>query len=705
MPLIAADISTGASSSGAQFEMRTRVPDRWNTYYISRSTPNKEGALGVNPCVVVSSDYLNVLPNCVGYACGRFNEIVGSMKYPGFNCNAKNFISRCKQYYPTLQIADRPTLGGIMVYGPGNGAYGDCGHVCVVEAIAHDGKSCQVSESNYGDYGDGYFRFRTIEHTGSSGLSAWDCWGQNFMGCIVNPAVAAGTVYGLADTMGMSSGMGLESSSMWYTGGALSNGQYQSFIAPKLNLGGDSITYVTKYQEVSTTVRRDTLKHTDEDLYESKSTNLLSYPTNVESPFIILKIGDLTFGSYTKEGDINTSRSRVKVTYPNFMDKIDIVKVNGTVNQYTIGMTYQIQADDDPNFLDKVFSSVGYGKVYISYGDWMSPSFIYKEEEAIITKVTSSVDFSGSKISYTLQCTSNSLTLLGGTYNFSARHAKPSDVIFEMLNNSNYGLKEVFYGMTNNTQIRAKNLIATDDRAVDIEAKTSMDALSYLNYLVTCMTANEDNTDSPIKTSTYYMTIHDDLLGEEGLEGPYFTVQKVKADGKTLSIKDTYEIDVGFPSDNMVMSFNIVDDNSWSLLYNYSDNIQNQNYVYWIDDNGEMLTEYSPALTTSTTKFRTTQAQKDWWTNMTQFPVSATVTIKGLVRPAILMTYVRVNAFFYGQRHISSGLYIITKQQDIIDSNGYRTTLSLTRVAGDQDWYETNTETITTKIPYTTYKG
>ena len=89
---------------------------------------------------------------------------------------------------------------------------------------------------------------------------------------------------------------------------------------------------------------------------------------------------------------------------------------------------------------------------------------------------------------------------------------------------------------------------------------------------------------------------------------------------------------------------------------------------------------------------------------MTQFPVSATVTIKGLVRPAILMTYVRVNAFFYGQRHISSGLYIITKQQDMIDSNGYRTTLSLTRVAGDQDWYETHTETITTRIPYTTYK-
>jgi len=43
---------------------------------------------------------------------------------------------------------------------------------------------------------------------------------------------------------------------------------------------------------------------------------------------------------------------------------------------------------DDPNFIDKILSTVGYGKIKISYGDYASPSFIYKEEEAIITKVT-----------------------------------------------------------------------------------------------------------------------------------------------------------------------------------------------------------------------------------------------------------------------------------------------------------------------------
>ena len=65
---------------------------------------------------------------------------------------------------------------------------------------------------------------------------------------------------------------------------------------------------------------------------------------------------------------------------------------------------------------------------------------------------------------------------------------------------------------------------------------------------------------------------------------------------------------------------------------------------------------------------------------MTRFPITATLTIKGLLRSAMLMNYVRINTYFYGQKHISSGLYVITKQEDRIDSAGYRTTLSLTRI-------------------------
>ena len=48
------------------------------------------------------------------------------------------------------------------------------------------------------------------------------------------------------------------------------------------------------------------------------------------------------------------------------------------------------------------------------------------------------------------------------------------------------------------------------------------------------------------------------------------------------------------------------------------------------------------------------------------------------------MTHLRLNVIFPGgHKHISSGLYIVTKQQDMIDGSGYRTTLSLTKISGD----------------------
>ena len=53
------------------------------------------------------------------------------------------------------------------------------------------------------------------------------------------------------------------------------------------------------------------------------------------------------------------------------------------------------------------------------------------------------------------------------------------------------------------------------------------------------------------------------------------------------------------------------------------------------------------------------------------------------------MQYVKLNVLFFGRKHISSGTYIVTKQLDTVDSNGYRTTLSLTRVKGeDADEYD-----------------
>ena len=73
-----------------------------------------------------------------------------------------------------------------------------------------------------------------------------------------------------------------------------------------------------------------------------------------------------------------------------------------------------------------------------------------------------------------------------------------------------------------------------------------------------------------------------------------------------------------------------------------------------------------------------------WWTKITKYPIKGSIVVMGLLRPAMLMSYIRLNVIFPGGRkHIASGLYLITKQQDRIDANGYRTTLGITKISGD----------------------
>ena len=412
--------------------------------------------------------------------------------------------------------------------------------------------------------------------------------------------------------------------------------------------------------------------------------NLLSYPSLVESPFIIVEIGGYTFGSYDNAG----SRLGGKVTYPNFMSQINIVKINGQVNTYTIRMTYQITKGDDPNMLDAVFSKnkdkYGWQKIKISYGDWACPSYIYKEEEAIISKINSRIDFSNSRIEYELNCTSTSLPLTSNAFTFPAVTAKPSDILLKLLTNKAYGLQSIFTGMTSKSKVIDSGVITSDDKAVKIEAKDGISILSYMNYLVSCMSCITDPEDSIIKKTKYFLTLEDDILGKMG--GPFFKVTKVNANEQTKASQDsadTFTVDVGYPGNNFVLGFSINNNELWSIYYNYTKNLPQTNYVYSIDNEGNLITTYSPAISTSKDLKYTTESSKTWWTSMTEFPVTATLTIKGLMRPSILMSKVRINSYFYGVKHISSGLYIITRQEDSVSSSGYRTTLTLTRIGAE----------------------
>ena len=159
------------------FTQRRSKPS-YNKYYIRTVSGGYNPAISGYP----TDPTANVLSNCVGYACGRFNEIGGykKCKYP-IHCNAENFIERAKSL--GLVISTKPVPGGIMVwqYGTLSGVDG-CGHVEIVEEII-DENTIYTSASNYG--AETFYNAKRSNLNGRWGMAK----GFKFRGCIVNPAV------------------------------------------------------------------------------------------------------------------------------------------------------------------------------------------------------------------------------------------------------------------------------------------------------------------------------------------------------------------------------------------------------------------------------------------------------------------------------------------------------------------------------------
>ena len=160
------------------FNMRTSKPSAGNKFYNNGNNGGYSWCINGSP----TDKGCNVLANCVGYACGRFNEIIGSMKYKTLCCNAENFIERAKQ--AGLQVVSYPTLGGIMVWQKGATLSGTdgAGHVAVVERI-DSANQIYTSESGYGS--SAFWNSIRKNNNGRWGLGN----GYTFRGCIVNPAI------------------------------------------------------------------------------------------------------------------------------------------------------------------------------------------------------------------------------------------------------------------------------------------------------------------------------------------------------------------------------------------------------------------------------------------------------------------------------------------------------------------------------------
>lgn len=176
------------------FTVRTSRPVSGNKCYMTKKYSNGWSSCIRGKCGSTGTwdKECDVLANCVGYACGRFNEIYNEitkyqgMKYASLNCNAENFIERALSLgLKILGPNETPVPGGIMVFQKGNTLSGDdgAGHVMIPE-IVYDHNNVYTSESGYG--GTSYWNQKRTRGSNNR-------WGMGssykYRGEVINPAV------------------------------------------------------------------------------------------------------------------------------------------------------------------------------------------------------------------------------------------------------------------------------------------------------------------------------------------------------------------------------------------------------------------------------------------------------------------------------------------------------------------------------------
>ena len=267
--------------------------------------------------------------------------------------------------------------------------------------------------------------------------------------------------------------------------------------------------------------------------------------------------------------------------------------------------------------------------------------------------------------------------------NFPARTAKASDVLKEVIYNEQYRISELFPGMTR-ANIESKNLIPGDDTVVDIHRQVGISVIDYIKYLVNCMKFSGDVSSDGARNYIYVITLD---TNKDTIGGEYFKVTKINTNPgyNYINNQAEYVVNVGYPDKKAVMNFSIQQGDNWSILYNYNKSIEVPRHVYSINNQGGIETIDVNNLTMNYELSKEDSAEQNWWAQVTAFPIKATLELKGLVRPQLLMSYIKINVLFYGRKHIASGIYSILKQTDSIGSNGYKTTLELLRIKGDEE--------------------
>lgn len=393
---------------------------------------------------------------------------------------------------------------------------------------------------------------------------------------------------------------------------------------------------------------------------------LQNFNSIIETPYISVVFGGHRFGLKNTINPVTLTRDIDYIT------NLTIKKqASGQVNLYTLTLVYVIKPGDDPNKIDKILGTDQTRKIIFSYGDLSQPSLTYKEEEAIITNVKPSIDVVNARIVYTITAASTVSLNYAIKRNYDSVVAQPSAQIFDLLyTDTSNGLLELFPGMADRASVEAKRLIARTDKVVQIEAQQNVSPLERLKALVAQMQSSSN--------SFYGLVIHDYSDEIKTLNGQWFEV----IDSSLRPEKYSLDVDIGYPSNTKVFDFQVNNDTSFALITKYSGNLESSRIIN-VNDLGNFEVTSDPSFVVR--NGQTNEVLKSWWKTMTSYPISASLRIRGLIVPAVLAETIRVNVIFFGRKYNYSGKYMVTGQTDAISTSGYRTTLDLLRIEGDEE--------------------
>lgn len=404
----------------------------------------------------------------------------------------------------------------------------------------------------------------------------------------------------------------------------------------------------------------------------SGSTNTSVLPVvsvAVEAPYFELDISGVKFGGYHNK------------KIPNYVRSLTVRKINGSINEYSISLIHQIRPGDNPNYIDNILSAQGFNYISLKYGN-ANTGQIFRDQKALITNVAQTFDFTSCNIVYNISATSIAAETAAQRYNFSEYEGKLSDRIRWLLYESVTDILDIFPGMASRAEVEKLGLIPTNDKSVVIGAQTGVTAINYLLTLVERMENASMSIDDELTKSVYMLTVNDSNRGSS------FRITEVTSN--VSSIPFMYEVNVGYPDDNFVMDFSVKDNFAWAVAYEGSKKIVK--YDYEIDSLGNLERQRVPAYYQEDEDIL---GFRNLWSSLTRFPINATLTVRGLLQDSLLMQYIKVNCIMYGAKRITSGVYIVTEQEDSIGNGVYSTTLTLMRVAGDEEYINLDGRKIT----------